>query len=138
MYEVVLKKKGEISTFNKWITKIWISRSLYKKKKKIESKFRLKLNNNKKKQMENDDIRRIMKKVLPSDLDPSEEAVHSMRCCLVDFLALVLGEALSSCKKDLVTSEDMVHALQKLGFEDYSEICELYWSKLKSKSTASS
>ena len=79
-------------------------------------------------------IERIMKKILPSHMKVSPDAVRITQECVSSFAGLVTSEAGKHAlinKRSLVHSTDIVLALDNLGYRDTSELVHLYMNKVR-------
>jgi len=79
-------------------------------------------------------IERIMKKILPSHMKVSPDAVRITQECVSSLAGLVSSEAGKQAlinKRSLVHSADVVLALDNLGYRDTSELVNLYMSKVR-------
>ncbi|EFC36079.1 predicted protein [Naegleria gruberi] len=78
-------------------------------------------------------IERIMKKTVEmfnKSAKISKEAKECMQECVTEFICFVTGEASDLCveeKRKTVAGEDVLNALEKLGFENYCKF--LYWDE---------
>ncbi|TKY56023.1 Nuclear transcription factor Y subunit B-9 [Spatholobus suberectus] len=65
---------------------------------------------------------KIMRKVLPPQAKVAEEAKQTMQVCVSEFISFVTSEANERCHKEhrrIVTAEDILCAMDTLGFDDY-------------------
>ncbi|KAM0917732.1 hypothetical protein ACQ4PT_009185 [Festuca glaucescens] len=65
---------------------------------------------------------RIMRRVLPLQAKISDDAKELVQDCVSEFISFVTGEANERCHAEhrkTVTSEDVVWAMDNLGFDDY-------------------
>ncbi|XP_066374448.1 nuclear transcription factor Y subunit B-6-like [Miscanthus floridulus] len=67
-------------------------------------------------------VSRIMRQVLPPYAKISDDAKEVIQECVSEFISFVTGEANERChteRRKTVTSEDIVWAMNHLGFDDY-------------------
>jgi histone H3/H4 len=67
-------------------------------------------------------VSRIMRQVLPPYAKISDDAKEVIQECVSEFISFVTGEANERChteRRKTVTSEDIVWAMNRLGFDDY-------------------
>jgi nuclear transcription Y subunit beta len=67
-------------------------------------------------------VSRIMRQVLPPYAKISDDAKEVIQECVSEFISFVTGEANERChteRRKTVTSEDIVWAMSRLGFDDY-------------------
>ncbi|OQU76250.1 hypothetical protein SORBI_3010G119200 [Sorghum bicolor] len=67
-------------------------------------------------------VSRIMRQVLPPYAKISDDAKEVIQECVSEFISFVTGEANERChteRRKTVASEDIVWALNRLGFDDY-------------------
>uniref|UniRef100_A0A0D3GFE0 Transcription factor CBF/NF-Y/archaeal histone domain-containing protein n=1 Tax=Oryza barthii TaxID=65489 RepID=A0A0D3GFE0_9ORYZ len=65
---------------------------------------------------------RIMRRVLPAHAKISDDAKETIQECVSEFISFVTGEANDRCHREhrkTVTAEDLVWAMDRLGFDDY-------------------
>lgn len=65
---------------------------------------------------------RIMRRALPPQGRISNDAKEAMQMCVNEFIGLITDEANEKCKKEsrkTVTAEDIIWAMDWLGFDDY-------------------
>ncbi|EMS58306.1 Nuclear transcription factor Y subunit B-6 [Triticum urartu] len=65
---------------------------------------------------------RIMRRALPAHAKISDEAKEAIQECVSEFISFVTGEANERCRmqrRKAVNAEDIVWALNRLGFDDY-------------------
>ena len=79
-------------------------------------------------------ISRIMKKALPPNAKISKEAKECVQECVSEFISFITSEACEKCmqeRRKTINGEDLMHALQTLGFEKYLEGLNLYLKKYR-------
>lgn len=67
-------------------------------------------------------LTRIMRRALPSHVKISDGAKESIQLCLSEFMSIITSEASERCKiehRKIVTANDLIWAMDRLGFEDY-------------------
>ncbi|WVZ81546.1 hypothetical protein U9M48_028912 [Paspalum notatum var. saurae] len=67
-------------------------------------------------------VSRIMRQVLPPNAKISDDAKELIQECVSEFISFVTGEANDRChaeRRKTVTAEDIVWAMNRLGFDDY-------------------
>jgi histone H3/H4 len=67
-------------------------------------------------------VTRIMRRVLPPHAKISDDAKELIQDCVSEFISFVTGEANERCHAEhrkTVTAEDVVWAMDNLGFDDY-------------------
>lgn len=75
-----------------------------------------------------------MKEALPDNIKISKEAKECVQECVGEFIAFITSEASYRCKNEkrkTVNGEDLLHALEQVGFDDYRKILEEYLRKYK-------
>ena len=79
-------------------------------------------------------ISRIMKKGLPPNAKLSKEAKQTVQECVSEFISFITSEACERCmsdKRKTLNCEDLLHALNILGFDRYIDILQTYLHKLR-------
>ncbi|XP_054778123.1 transcriptional activator hap3-like [Prosopis cineraria] len=74
-------------------------------------------------------IGKIMKKVLPQKARITTEVKETIEQCLTEFVAFITSEAAEKCNNDnrfMLTGDDIVWALARLGFDNYVEPLQIY------------
>ena len=72
--------------------------------------------------MPNANVIRIMRRALPAHAKISDDAKEAIQECVSEFISFVTGEANERCRmqhRKTVNAEDIVWALNRLGFDDY-------------------
>merc|ERR1712167_164136 len=67
-------------------------------------------------------IATIMRKAVPSNGKVAKEAKECVQECASEFISFITSEAAERCaqeKRKTVNGEDILHAMQTLGFDDY-------------------
>ena len=79
-------------------------------------------------------IGRIIKNNLPKDVKLSKSSKETFQECVSEFISFITSEANDKCnieKRKIIKGEDIIYALNNLGFEKYCPILELYLDKYK-------
>ncbi|OIW05369.1 hypothetical protein TanjilG_28834 [Lupinus angustifolius] len=79
-------------------------------------------------------VTRIMRRILPSHAKISDEAKETVQQCVSEFISFVTAEANDRCQREqrkTVTAEDLLFAMEKLGFDDYVEPLSLYLQRYR-------
>ncbi|XP_059315577.1 nuclear transcription factor Y subunit B-3-like [Lycium ferocissimum] len=79
-------------------------------------------------------VGRIMKKVIPGNGKMSKDAKETMQECVSEFISFVTGEASEKCqreKRKTINGDDIIGAIQILGFEDYVNPLKQYLNKYR-------
>lgn len=74
-------------------------------------------------------VRRIMRRALPQHAKIADDAKETVQECVTEFIAYVTTEANSKCRgesRKTITPEDVVGAMEALGFYNYSDTLALY------------
>ncbi|KAF9954095.1 Nuclear transcription factor Y subunit B-3 [Mortierella alpina] len=83
-------------------------------------------------------VARIMKKALPDNAKIAKEAKETVQECVSEFISFITSEASDRCqleKRKTINGEDILWAMQSLGFENYAEALKIYLSKYREAST---
>ncbi|KAL6941283.1 hypothetical protein ACO0RG_002411 [Hanseniaspora osmophila] len=79
-------------------------------------------------------VSKLMKSVLPPSAKVSREAKECVQECVSELISFVTSEASERCLVDnrkTVNGEDILKALEDLGFENYSEVLKIYLAKYR-------
>ncbi|KAF9573826.1 hypothetical protein EC968_007897 [Mortierella alpina] len=79
-------------------------------------------------------VARIMKKALPDNAKIAKEAKETVQECVSEFISFITSEASDRCqleKRKTINGEDILWAMQSLGFENYAEALKIYLSKYR-------
>ncbi|KAI9258469.1 nuclear transcription factor Y subunit B-3 [Sporodiniella umbellata] len=79
-------------------------------------------------------VARIMKKALPDNAKIAKEAKECVQECVSEFISFITSEASDRCqqeKRKTINGEDILWAMQSLGFENYTEALKIYLSKYR-------
>ncbi|KAI9483740.1 MAG: nuclear transcription factor Y subunit B-3 [Benjaminiella poitrasii] len=79
-------------------------------------------------------VARIMKKALPENAKIAKEAKECVQECVSEFISFITSEASDRCqqeKRKTINGEDILWAMQSLGFENYTEALKIYLAKYR-------
>lgn len=79
-------------------------------------------------------ISRIMKKSLPKDAKIAKDAKETVQECVSEFISFITSEASEKClqeKRKTINGEDLLYAMQTLGFDAYHEPLKCYLAKYR-------
>ena len=79
-------------------------------------------------------IGRIMKEALPKDAKISKEARETVQECVSEYISFITSEACDRCRggnRKTINGDDLLFALNQLGFEHYIGNLQAYYSKYK-------
>ncbi|KAJ3232773.1 DEAH-box RNA helicase prp16 [Chytriomyces hyalinus] len=82
-------------------------------------------------------VSRLMKRALPENAKIAKDAKDCLQECVSEFISFVTSEASDRCtleKRKTVSGDDIIFALQSLGFDNYSETLKIYLAKYKEAS----
>ncbi|KAH0830043.1 Nuclear transcription factor Y subunit B-8 [Fonsecaea pedrosoi] len=68
-------------------------------------------------------VSRVMRAAIPGDVMVSRDAIELMQDCVSEFISFVTSEAE---KRRAVSADDVLTAMNKLGFQNYSEALKIY------------
>nr|XP_043615754.1 nuclear transcription factor Y subunit B-3-like [Erigeron canadensis] len=77
---------------------------------------------------------RIMRKILPPHAKISDDAKETIQECVSEYISFVTGEANDRCQREqrkTITAEDVLWAMNKLGFDDYIEPLTVYLHRFR-------
>ena len=80
-------------------------------------------------------VSRIMKDAISKDTKISKEAKETVQECVSEFISFITCEACEKCKvekRKTINGDDIIYALDTLGFERYAEILKVYLQKYRS------
>lgn len=86
-------------------------------------------------------VSRIMKAAVPSNSKIAKEAKECVQECVSEFIAFVTSEAADRAameKRKTIGGEDILNAMQNLGFENYAEALKIWLVKMRQVSCATS
>ncbi|KAI9275523.1 histone-fold-containing protein [Phascolomyces articulosus] len=79
-------------------------------------------------------VARIMKKSLPENAKIAKEAKECVQECVSEFISFITSESSDRClqeKRKTINGEDILWAMQSLGFENYAEALKIYLAKYR-------
>jgi nuclear transcription Y subunit beta len=79
-------------------------------------------------------VGRIMKKCLPDTTKVSKDAKECVQECTSEFISFITSEAAERCaveKRKTINGEDILFAMNTLGFDMYAEILKVYLAKYR-------
>ncbi|KAI8997801.1 nuclear transcription factor Y subunit B-3 [Pilobolus umbonatus] len=83
-------------------------------------------------------VARIMKKALPENAKIAKEAKECVQECVSEFISFITSESSDRCqqeKRKTINGEDILWAMQSLGFENYTETLKIYLAKYREVNT---
>lgn len=75
-----------------------------------------------------------MKKALPENAKIAKDAKETLQECVSEFISFITSEACEKCKNEkrkTINGEDLLFAINTLGFESYVDILKLYLHKYR-------
>ena len=75
-----------------------------------------------------------MKSSVDADTKIAKEAKEKVQECVSEFISFITCEACEKCrqeKRKTINGDDLIHALETLGFDKYAEILKLYLDKYR-------
>eukprot|EP00834_Sanchytrium_tribonematis_P007244 NODE_629_length_5211_cov_0.605243.p3 type:complete len:186 gc:universal NODE_629_length_5211_cov_0.605243:1636-1079(-) len=82
-------------------------------------------------------VSRIMKRTLPDNAKIAKDAKECVQECVSEFIGFITSEAADRClqeKRKTINGEDILWAMENLGFENYSEVLKLYLQRFRDQS----
>jgi len=79
-------------------------------------------------------VARIMKRALPENAKIAKEAKECVQECVSEFISFITSEASDRCqqeKRKTINGEDILWAMQSLGFENYADVLKIYLAKYR-------
>ena len=79
-------------------------------------------------------VSRIMKDVIGTDTKIAKEAKETVQECVSEFISFITCEASEKCKTEkrkTINGDDIIYALETLGFDDYTDILKKYLLKYR-------
>ncbi|KAJ3089776.1 Nuclear transcription factor Y subunit B-10 [Quaeritorhiza haematococci] len=79
-------------------------------------------------------VARIMKRALPENAKIAKDAKECVQECVSEFISFITSEASDRCqneKRKTINGEDILWAMQSLGFENYCDTLKLYLHKYR-------
>ncbi|KAK4487201.1 hypothetical protein RD792_006521 [Penstemon davidsonii] len=77
-------------------------------------------------------LTRIMHRALPPHAKISDDAKEAIQHCASEFIYFITSEANEKCQDEhrrTITPEDVLSAMEALGFDDYKEPLDLFLNK---------
>lgn len=84
-------------------------------------------------------VYRIVKTALPKNAKVSREAKECVQECVSEFVSFVTSEASEKCcaeRRKTINGEDILYAMESLGFENYAEVLKIYLTKYREYQSA--
>jgi len=81
-------------------------------------------------------VARIMKAAVPEAAKISKDAKECMQECVSEFISFITSEAAERCnleKRKTINGEDILYAMQSLGFDNYNAVLRIYLAKLRAQ-----
>ncbi|KAL7087454.1 hypothetical protein ACP275_13G068900 [Erythranthe tilingii] len=81
-------------------------------------------------------ITRIMRRVLPAHARITDDAKEAIQECVSEFISFITAEANRRCHRDYrktVTPEDVLAAMESLGFDDYLQPLVVFLNKYRTQ-----
>jgi len=75
-----------------------------------------------------------MKKALPDNAKIAKDAKETVQECVSEFISFITSEACEKCKNEkrkTINGDDLLYAMNTLGFENYIDILKLYLQKYR-------
>ena len=82
-------------------------------------------------------IARIMKKVLPNNAKVAKDGKECIQECVSEFISFITSEASERCLQEnrkTVNGDDIIWAMNALGFDNYCEPMSIYLQKYRESS----
>jgi nuclear transcription Y subunit beta len=79
-------------------------------------------------------VSRLMKKGLPQNAKIAKDAKSCIQDCVSEFISFVTSEASDRCiaeKRKTINGEDIIWAMQNLGFDNYQEVLKVYLARYR-------
>eukprot|EP01017_Pseudomicrothorax_dubius_P038956 TRINITY_DN5919_c0_g1_i4.p1 TRINITY_DN5919_c0_g1~~TRINITY_DN5919_c0_g1_i4.p1 ORF type:complete len:135 (+),score=55.75 TRINITY_DN5919_c0_g1_i4:131-535(+) len=79
-------------------------------------------------------ISRIMKRALPENAKIAKDAKELVQECVSEFISFITSEACEKCKAEkrkTINGDDLLFAMNTLGFEGYIDVLRLYLQKFR-------
>ncbi|KAJ7963614.1 Nuclear transcription factor Y subunit B [Quillaja saponaria] len=77
---------------------------------------------------------RIMRRIMPPHAKISDDAKETVQECVSEYISFVTGEANERCKlekRKTITAEDILWAIEKLGFDNYIEPLTVFLNRYR-------
>ncbi|CAJ0936508.1 unnamed protein product, partial [Mesorhabditis belari] len=81
-------------------------------------------------------VTRVMRGQIPASGKMAKEAKELVQDCVSEFISFITAEANDRCleeKRKVITSDDLLDALKKLGFDDYVEPMEVFLKRYRAE-----
>jgi len=75
-----------------------------------------------------------MKQALPHEAKISKEARETVQECVSEFISFITSEACEKCRngnRKTINGDDLLFALNQLGFDRYIETLQVYYGKYR-------
>lgn len=79
-------------------------------------------------------VSRIMKYAVPTNAKIAKDAKETVQECVSEFISFVTSEASDRCnqeKRKTINGEDIIWAMENLGFDNYVQLLKIYLIKYK-------
>ena len=83
-------------------------------------------------------VARIMKRALPENAKIAKDAKECVQECVSEFIAFITSEASERCvqeKRKTINGDDILWAMQSLGFDNYCDTLRIYLQKYRDVSS---
>ncbi|KAK6984784.1 nuclear transcription factor Y subunit B-1 [Favolaschia claudopus] len=85
-------------------------------------------------------VSRIMKAAVPPSTKIGKDAKECVQECVSEFISFITSEAAERSlveKRKTIGGEDILYAMNSLGFDNYAEVLKIYLAKLREHQTSS-
>ncbi|KAL3848657.1 hypothetical protein ACJIZ3_010539 [Penstemon smallii] len=75
-----------------------------------------------------------MRRALPPNAKISNDAKEAVQHCVTEFISFITSEAIQKCQHEgrrIIKPEDVISAMEELGFDDYKEPLDLFLKKYR-------
>jgi len=79
-------------------------------------------------------VARIMKQAVPANAKIAKDAKECAQECVSEFISFVTSEAAERCqqeKRKTINGEDIIWAMETLGFDQYAPLMKIYLQRFK-------
>jgi len=79
-------------------------------------------------------VSRIMKMAVPANAKIAKDAKETVQECVSEFISFITSEASDRCqqeKRKTINGEDILWAMESLGFDNYVQLLKIYLQKYK-------
>ncbi|KAF8156608.1 histone-fold-containing protein [Crassisporium funariophilum] len=86
-------------------------------------------------------VSRIMKAAVPPTAKIAKDAKECVQECVSEFISFITSEAAEKCqleKRKTIGGEDILYAMQSLGFDNYVEVLKVHLAKLRQNGATAS